>query len=159
MTTLVQIQSRIKRLQAQAEAIIAKSTSSAVTDIRALMVKHGLTTADIEAPGGATRTGRKLGRPAGAKSAKKTAAAAKKSPSLAKGKLPAKYLNPKTGETWSGWARPPAWIKDVKDRTKFLIHGAGVAGTDAGGATVAVKKTVGEKTAAKKVAAKKAVVK
>ncbi|SOE64271.1 H-NS histone family protein [Caballeronia arationis] len=30
------------------------------------------------------------------------------------------HLNPKTGETWSGHARPPAWIRDVKDRTKFL---------------------------------------
>ncbi|WP_342802414.1 H-NS family nucleoid-associated regulatory protein [Paraburkholderia panacisoli] len=30
-------------------------------------------------------------------------------------------MNPKTGETWSGHARPPAWIKDVKDRSKFLI--------------------------------------
>jgi hypothetical protein len=118
-----------------------------------------LTAPDIEAPGGATRTGRKLGRPAGARSAKKTAATAKKSPSLAKGKLPAKYLNPKTGETWSGWARPPAWIKDVKDRTKFLIHGAGVAGTHPGGAKVAVKKTEAKKTAAKKVAGKKAVAK
>jgi DNA-binding protein H-NS len=36
-------------------------------------------------------------------------------------------LNPKTGETWSGHARPPAWIKDVKDRTKFLLDGAGTA--------------------------------
>jgi DNA-binding protein H-NS len=41
----------------------------------------------------------------------------------AKGKLPPKYINPKTGETWSGHARPPAWIKDVKDRSKFMIAG------------------------------------
>jgi hypothetical protein len=82
MNTLGQVQRRIKKLQAQAEAITAGSTSSVLTDIRALMAKHGLTTADIEAPGGATRTGRKLGRPAGAKGAKKMATPAKKSPSL-----------------------------------------------------------------------------
>ncbi|WP_429315565.1 H-NS family nucleoid-associated regulatory protein [Paraburkholderia sp. GAS448] len=40
-----------------------------------------------------------------------------------KGNLPPKYINHKTGETWSGHARPPAWIKDVKDRSRFLIAG------------------------------------
>lgn len=56
------------------------------------------------------------------------------------GKLPAKYMNPKTGETWSGHARPPAWIKDVKDRSKFLIGGATTAPTS--GAKPAKKRTV-----------------
>jgi DNA-binding protein H-NS len=60
--------------------------------------------------------------------------------------LPPKYLNPKTGETWSGHARPPAWIANVKDRTKFLIADgapATVAGTKviAGKAKAAAKKT------------------
>jgi DNA-binding protein H-NS len=32
-------------------------------------------------------------------------------------------MNPKTGETWSGHARPPQWIAGVKDRSKFLIDG------------------------------------
>ncbi|WP_207004982.1 H-NS family nucleoid-associated regulatory protein [Trinickia mobilis] len=41
---------------------------------------------------------------------------------------PPKYINRKTGETWSGHARPPAWIANVKDRTKFLIaNGTGAA--------------------------------
>ena len=41
-----------------------------------------------------------------------------------KGKLPPKYMNPKTGETWSGHARAPGWIAGVKDRTKFLLDGS-----------------------------------
>ncbi|TCK36700.1 DNA-binding protein H-NS [Paraburkholderia sp. BL8N3] len=37
-----------------------------------------------------------------------------------KGVQPAKYKNPTTGATWSGFGRPPAWI-DGKKREKFLI--------------------------------------
>ncbi|MGN4224231.1 H-NS family nucleoid-associated regulatory protein, partial [Burkholderia gladioli] len=32
-----------------------------------------------------------------------------------------KYLDPKTGATWSGRGRPPEWIKNAKDRDRFLI--------------------------------------
>ncbi|SAK90690.1 histone family protein nucleoid-structuring protein H-NS [Caballeronia glebae] len=119
MATLEQIQARVMKLQAQAEAIVAKSAQAAVDQIRELMLKHGLTTADIEAKAKAKRDAKAGGRTAASKGAK--------APLATKGKLPAKYLNPKTGETWSGHARPPAWIKDVKDRTKFLINGAGPA--------------------------------
>jgi DNA-binding protein H-NS len=35
--------------------------------------------------------------------------------------LPPRYRNPKTGATWSGHARPPAWIKDARDRSVYLI--------------------------------------
>jgi DNA-binding protein H-NS len=116
MTTLEQIQARMKKLQAQAEAIVAKGTQAAVDQIRELMLKHGLTTADIEATAKAKRDAGANGRSAVGRGVKATMGS--------KGKLPAKYLNPKTGETWSGHARPPAWIKDVKDRTKFLIDSA-----------------------------------
>ncbi|MFM0324836.1 H-NS family nucleoid-associated regulatory protein [Caballeronia glebae] len=119
MTTLEQIQARVKNLQAQAEAIVVKSAQAAVDQIRELMLKHGLTTADIEARAEVKRDAKTDGRTTVSRSVKTS------SPS--NGKLPAKYLNPKTGETWSGHARPPAWIKDVKDRTRFLIDGAGTA--------------------------------
>lgn len=32
----------------------------------------------------------------------------------------AKYFNPKTGQTWSGAGREPAWLRG-QDRTRFLI--------------------------------------
>ncbi|WP_321791776.1 H-NS family nucleoid-associated regulatory protein [Caballeronia sp. J97] len=116
MTTLDKIQARMRKLQAQAEAIVAKKAQAAVDQIRELMLKHGLTTSDIESKAKARRDAKAGGRTAASRGVK--------APLTAKGKLPAKYLNPKTGETWSGHARPPAWIKDVKDRTKFLIDGA-----------------------------------
>ncbi|CAG4893117.1 H-NS family nucleoid-associated regulatory protein [Paraburkholderia gardini] len=41
-------------------------------------------------------------------------------------KLPPRYRDPKTGATWSGHARAPAWIKDAKDRSVYLIDHPGV---------------------------------
>ena len=101
MPTLEQIQVKMKKLQAQAEGLIAKRAQAVLNDIRALMETHGLTTADIDAHGSVKK---RVGRPAG-----KTSAVAGKrkatGQAAAKGKLPAKYRNPKTGETWSGLAR------------------------------------------------------
>jgi hypothetical protein len=54
----------MKKLQEQAEKLIAKRAQSVLTDIRKLMEEHGLTTADIAAHS----TGKKQrGRPAGSK--------------------------------------------------------------------------------------------
>ncbi|MGF6774981.1 DNA-binding protein H-NS [Paraburkholderia sp. GAS334] len=152
MATLEQIQARLKKLQAQADALIARKAQVAVNQIRELMLKHGLTTADIEAKAKARREASALsGRAANGKA---------KSAGAAKGKLPPKYRDPKTGATWSGHARPPAWIKNVKDRTKFLIDAASDAAsavsTAAAGAKAAGKRgAVAKKAAAKKVVAKK----
>ena len=131
MPTLKQIQEKVKRLQAQAEALIAKQGKTVLADIRKLMDDHGLTTADIEAH---AATKKRAGRPAGGASAKvaKGKAATRSTEATAstsaKGKLPPKYRDPKTGATWSGYARPPAWIAKVRDRTKFLIDGASACG-------------------------------
>ena len=146
MATLEQIQARMKKLQAQAEALLAERAQKAVDQIRELMIKHGLTTADIEARAKARREAKAAGRRL-SNGVVKTAAGAK-------GKLPPKYRHPKTGATWSGHARPPAWIKDVKDRTRFLIDGAAEIALNGSGASKA--KTVAGKASAKKVAAKKA---
>jgi DNA-binding protein H-NS len=124
MATLEAIQKKIKNLQAQATAIAAKEASGVLDRIRDLMEKHGLTVADLEVPAG-KRRGRKLGS--------QTIEGGAKLASKANGKLPPKYRDPKTGATWSGHARPPAWIKDVKDRSKFLIAG-GAASTAANAA-------------------------
>jgi DNA-binding protein H-NS len=153
MATLEQIQVRMKKLQAQAEVLIARRAQHALDQIRELMIKHGLTTRDIEARAKAKRdraSAERLGLRIGKL----------KSAGATKGKLPPKYRDPKTGATWSGHARPPAWIKNVKDRTRFLIDGSGAA-VDAAvsvKAKPAAKKAagkVGRQAAAKKSAAKK----
>lgn len=149
MATLEQIQARLKKLQAQADALIARKAQVAVNQIRELMLKHGLTTADIEAKAKARRDAKALnGRSAIGKA--KTAGAAK-------GKLPPKYRDPKTGATWSGHARPPVWIKNVKDRTKFLIDAAADSASTVSSVVGKAKVAAKRGAAAKKATAKKAV--
>jgi len=136
---------RLQKLRAQAESLIADRAQAVLNDIRAMMERHGLTTDDIERHGKKAKRAAKpqVAYPAPAGRHQAMTKLAKK------GKLPAKYRNPKTGETWSGWARPPAWIANVKDRSKFLI--------DAEGAPSAAKpKPAAKKAAAKKTVAKKA---
>ncbi|MEX3845591.1 MULTISPECIES: H-NS family nucleoid-associated regulatory protein [unclassified Paraburkholderia] len=40
----------------------------------------------------------------------------------ARGVVPARYRDRKTGATWSGRGRAPNWIKDVKSRSRSLIR-------------------------------------
>lgn len=105
MATLEQIQAKLKKLQAQADAVVAKQSSAVLETIRSLMEKHGLTTADIDAHVGSKKRGPK----AGAKAAVKTVQSVPK------------YRDPKSGATWSGRGRAPGWITNVKDRSDFLV--------------------------------------
>ncbi|WP_144140757.1 H-NS family nucleoid-associated regulatory protein [Paraburkholderia sp. BCC1884] len=114
MATLEQIQAKLKKLQAQAEVMLAKKSQTAIDKIRELMLEHGLTTADIEAKAKVAREGKTL-RGAASKIGKVT--------SSVQAKGTPKYQHPKTGATWSGHGRAPAWISEAKDRTKFLIGG------------------------------------
>ena len=116
MATLAQLENQIHKLQRRADALREKKSVEVIARIQALMKEYGLTTADLAKAG--LGTGKKRGRPFGSKnvSGAKTA--------HAKGKLPPKYRDPQSGATWSGHARPPAWIKDAPDRSVYLIDGA-----------------------------------
>lgn len=107
MATLQSIQARIAKLQAQAESLATTKSSAVLEKIRVLMDKHAVTVADIEAFVG-KRRGRKPGKTVAAK----------------QGASAAKYRDPKTGATWTGHGRAPAWIANAKDRSKFLVAGA-----------------------------------
>jgi DNA-binding protein H-NS len=98
-----------------------------------------------------------------------------------RGPQPAKYRDPKSGATWSGRGKAPAWLANARDRTRFLIDAA-QAGSDeksssdkaaTGGArknatvkaaskkaskkaSASVNKPVSKKAASKKAASKKA---
>ena len=210
MPSLEQIQAKLKKLQAQADVLIARKAQSAVDQIRELMLKHGLTTADIEAQAKARRAAKGLngnpgkgrGRPAGvskaagsatppkyrdhktgatwtghgrapgwiagvkdrtvflidaASESKASAApAAKRGKGQPKGAQPPKYLDPKTGATWSGRGPAPAWLAAVKDRSKFLIDGATAAPKAAKAAAKSVQAKASASAVGKKSAAKKA---
>ncbi|MBB5399092.1 H-NS family nucleoid-associated regulatory protein [Paraburkholderia youngii] len=106
MATLESLQAKIAKLQAQAEAIVKKDSSAVIAKIHDLMEKHGLTIADIDAHIGG---GKKRGRKPGVKLAAKPSAST------------ATYRDPKTGATWTGHGRAPAWIANAKDRSKYLV--------------------------------------
>src|SRR5262245_28975506 len=99
MSTLESIQSRIEALQAKADALLAKQSTGALQKIHELMSRYSLTIADIEKFTGSRK---KPGR----------SAAAGKKATVA-------YQDPKSGATWSGRGRAPAWIANAKDRSKF----------------------------------------
>jgi DNA-binding protein H-NS len=109
MATLGEIQAKIQKLQAQAEVIAKKQSSTVIAKIRDLMAKHGLTVDDI---GGDVRESRR-GRKAGASKADGISHAGA-----------AKYRDAKTGATWTGHGRAPAWIANAKNRDRFLVDGA-----------------------------------
>ena len=107
-TTLEAVQAKMKKLQAQADALIAKQSSGVIEKIRELMAKHGLTTADIDAHSDGKRRA--------AKAVAKT---------MSKGSVAAvKYRDPKSGATWTGHGRAPSWIAAAKNRDKFLVDGS-----------------------------------
>ncbi|MGQ7935270.1 H-NS family nucleoid-associated regulatory protein [Paraburkholderia sp. D1E] len=147
MATLEQVQAKLKKLQAQADAMLAKKAQVVVDQIRALMLEHGLTTADIETKAKAKREGNALNGSAPSGSMKVAHGE--------KAKPVPKYLDPKTGTTWSGYGRAPAWIAGAKDRTGFLIaDGAETAIAESAGATGKAKAAVKTSSAAGAVAGK-----
>jgi DNA-binding protein H-NS len=110
----------------QETALRQKQHGKVIKQIHAMLEQNGLSVEDIQV---ALKNGVKRGRGRPPKSATNgvapvNGAGAARSVKGIKSKsaLPAKYRNPKTGQEWSGWARPPLWIKDVKDRSKFLIN-------------------------------------
>jgi DNA-binding protein H-NS len=146
MATLDAINLKIAKLQKQAATIAEKQSSVGLTKIRDLMHKHGLTVADIEG-----FVARRRGRKPAATQAK----AAAKAPRAVVHHVAPKYADPKTGATWSGRGLAPLWIRDVKDRSKFLIE-AGATTKDAGAKAAPAKKAAVKKAGAKRVVAKKA---
>src|SRR3954453_24245406 len=133
MPTLEQIQAKLQKLQAQADALIARQTQVAVDEIRDLMLKHGLTAEDIEGSAKATPSARALNGHAGNKKSKNIGTV-----------KAAKYRDRKTGATWTGHGRAPGWIAGAKDRSQFLIEGASEPKSEAKAAVTGAKPTKGQ---------------
>ena len=149
MTTLTSIRKQIAALEAQAERITKVEMSAAIAKVRNLMSEFGLTIEHL--------TQAVVGKSATKKSTvRKTAKTSKKTASVAK------YADPKTGKTWSGFGRAPAWIAGAKNRDAYLVSGVNAASKPAAAKTKsakaktsAVTKAAGTKTIAPKTAATK----
>jgi len=122
MATLAQLENQIRKLQQRADALRAKESVEVIAKIRAMMDEFGLTTADLAKAGLGTMKQR--GRPAGSKKSAASKKSAVSKNGAIKPKLPPKYRDPVSGATWSGHARPPAWIKDAPERSAYLIDAA-----------------------------------
>jgi DNA-binding protein H-NS len=107
MATLEALQAKIQKLQQQADAMVSQKSAAALESIRSLMARHNLTTADIDAHLGHRKRGRPSLKSAGVQT-----------------KGVARYRDPKTGATWTGHGRAPAWIAGAKDRNKYLVSGS-----------------------------------
>lgn len=120
MASYSQIKARIAKLEKEAEQVLRKEAVKAIDSIKKIMEKYQLTLADLSA---ALSEGGGRGR-----KPKTAAANGRRAPKVARAAPAAKYHNPKTGETWSGFGRRPAWIRDALAKgkqDKFLINGAG----------------------------------
>jgi DNA-binding protein H-NS len=121
LATLKQIKAKLKRLQAKTGTVVAERAQAVKDEVHEVMTRHGLTAEDIAKHGEKRRRNARtqvtFPAPAGRRETMSSLAR--------RGKLPAKYRNPETGDTWSGWGRPPAWIASFKDRSKFLIDAEG----------------------------------
>lgn len=131
MKTYQAVRAEIAKLEKQAEELRRNELKTIIAQVRQVVADYGLTAADIGLAG--ARAGR---------------VARKATVRASRGGGVARYRDPKTGQTWTGRGRPPAWIAGAKDRDAFLI--------DAPAAPAAAKKTRGAKAAAKGRAAKPA---
>lgn len=98
MATYKELRNQLEALAEKTEAARLAEFQAIVEDIRVKVAEYGITEKDI--------FGRQHNR-----ALKKNGAP-----------VEAKYRDPKTGATWSGRGRAPAWIKNAKNRDRFLIQ-------------------------------------
>ncbi|MFJ1259794.1 H-NS histone family protein [Cupriavidus sp. CuC1] len=104
MATYKQLLAEREKLEAQLTEVRQTEVAGVIEKIQSLMTEYELTVDDLTPK-------RRRGRPAAAGKAK--------APAKEKVSLPPKYQDPKTGATWTGRGRAPAWLG--KNRDKFLI--------------------------------------
>ena len=140
MATYAQLKKQIDQLSKQAEAARQTEKGATLAKVREAVAAFELTPEEVFG--------------ASLKVAKKGVAAKSGAPKrTAKGAGQAKYRDPKTGATWTGFGRAPAWMASAKDRTKFLIAEQTAVAEQP--AAKAVAKPVKKATAKKAVPAKK----
>jgi DNA-binding protein H-NS len=96
--TYKELKAQMDELTQQAELARQAEFQSVVEEIRAKVAEYGITERDI--------FGSRRGRPRKAGTV-----------------VTAKYRDPRSGATWSGRGRAPNWLKDVKNRDRFLVGG------------------------------------
>ena len=132
MSKLTALKKKIAALEAQAERIAKEEMGSAIAKVKDIMAEFNLTIEHLTQ----TVSGKRVAKKAKAKTASV-----------------AKYADPKTGKTWSGFGRAPGWIAGAKNRDAFLV-GKIAAPEVAAKAPAAPKKAAAKAAKAVKVAKK-----
>ena len=132
MSKLTALKKQIAALEAQAERIAKEEMGSAIAKVKDIMAEFNLTIEHLTQ----TVSGKRVAKKAKVKTASV-----------------AKYADPKTGKTWSGFGRAPGWIAGSKNRDAFLV-GKIAASEVAANAPAAPKKAAAKATKAVKVAKK-----
>ncbi|MET2530198.1 H-NS histone family protein [Ralstonia pseudosolanacearum] len=94
MATYKDLLAQKAKLEEQLEVARAAEVQTAIAQVRQIVLEYGLTAEDL---GLATKAKKRKG-----------------------GTVPPKYIDPKTGATWTGRGRAPAWIAG-KNFDRFLI--------------------------------------
>lgn len=94
MPSYKQLTAQLEKLHKEVAAAREKEIAQAIADIKEKIAEYDITAEELGFSS----------RPAGAR----------------KKPLPARYMNPRTGETWSGRGRAPGWLAG-KNRDRFLI--------------------------------------
>jgi DNA-binding protein H-NS len=91
MASLQELLAQKEALEREIERTKQQGRADAIAKIHALMNEFGLSVSDLSGKSSRSRPG-KSAKPSG-------------------GKVPAKYRNSSTGETWSGRGLQPRWLK------------------------------------------------
>jgi DNA-binding protein H-NS len=117
MTSLMDIQSQIEKLQKQATDIKHKEFDKTVEEILAKMTAFGITVRDLQ-----PRTGKGRGKGKAKPAAKRATGRVKKQGGSS---VAAKYRGP-NGETWSGRGLTPRWLSALtaqgKTKEEFAVQ-------------------------------------
>lgn len=97
MATYKELKQQMAELQVQLTAARQAEFQMVLEDVRTKVAEYGFTEREI--------FGRRSGRGHVPESASS-----------------AKYRDPASGATWSGRGRAPRWIKDAKNRDRFLVQ-------------------------------------
>jgi DNA-binding protein H-NS len=108
MKTYTAIKAEIARLEKQADALRKTEIAGVIARMKETLAAYGLTAADLG-----------LGR-ASARAVPAPSTKGRREPTSTSGV--AKYRDPKTGATWTGRGRPPAWLPAAGKRDRFLIE-------------------------------------
>jgi DNA-binding protein H-NS len=100
MASYKQLTAQLEKLHKEVAVAREKEVAQVVADIKLLIEEFDITAEELGFAGLGAKTTKTKGR---------------------KPALPARYRNPKTGETWSGRGRSPGWIVG-KNRERFLIE-------------------------------------